>query len=432
MCLDAGEASLQATIVNMAQDYVSGSNNINLLLPNGQFGTRLQNGKDAASPRYIFTELSPLTPLLVVPDDAPLLRYLTEDGVPIEPQYYVPVLPLILCNGTEGIGSGFSTSVPSHDPRAVAAAVLRLMDGEEPGELVPWYRGHQGAVERTGDRVFTSHGVWRKTGEDTVEVSELPVGKSTDAYKEFLEGAVIDGAAEARAKRKQFLAGYENYSTDAAVRFVVRWPKGKLCEETAEAELHLTSTLTTSNMHLFDAAGRMHKYADTREILEAFCAVRLALYGRRRAYLLKKLQRELDVLCTRARFVDAIMAGTLDIFRKSKDAVDGMLEAGGYRRFSAAPDLLADDPDAGGDYAFLTDMKIHSFTAERIEALQAQAAKKGAELEEVRALSEKDMWRRDLRALVEAYGQSLAEFEARAAADRSAEPQKASKRRRRA
>ena len=47
-CYHHGEASLNGTIVGMAQNFV-GSNNINLLSPNGQFGTRLQGGKDSAS-----------------------------------------------------------------------------------------------------------------------------------------------------------------------------------------------------------------------------------------------------------------------------------------------------------------------------------------------------------------------------------------------
>lgn len=44
------------TIVRLAQDFV-GSNNLNLLLPLGQFGTRLAGGEDAASARYIYTSL---------------------------------------------------------------------------------------------------------------------------------------------------------------------------------------------------------------------------------------------------------------------------------------------------------------------------------------------------------------------------------------
>ena len=86
-----GEASLNGAIVGMAQDYV-GSNNINLLQPNGQFGTRLQGGKDSASPRYIHTCLSPWTNSVYSRDDIPILNYLDDDGTPVEPTYYLSLI----------------------------------------------------------------------------------------------------------------------------------------------------------------------------------------------------------------------------------------------------------------------------------------------------------------------------------------------------
>ena len=102
-----GEQSLTMTIVNLAQDYV-GSNNLNLLLPNGQYGTRDQGGKDHASARYIFTEPAPITRTIFHPADDPLLDYLKEDNDTIEPEWYMPVIPLLLINGAEGIGTGLS------------------------------------------------------------------------------------------------------------------------------------------------------------------------------------------------------------------------------------------------------------------------------------------------------------------------------------
>ena len=102
-----GEQSLTMTIVNLAQDYV-GSNNLNLLLPNGQYGTRDQGGKDHASARYIFTEPAPITRTIFHPADDPLHNYLREDNDPIEPEWYMPVIPLVLINGAEGIGTGLS------------------------------------------------------------------------------------------------------------------------------------------------------------------------------------------------------------------------------------------------------------------------------------------------------------------------------------
>ncbi|RNA39637.1 DNA topoisomerase 2-alpha-like, partial [Brachionus plicatilis] len=93
-----GEQSLMGTIINLAQNFV-GSNNINLLLPIGQFGTRLHGGKDAASPRYIFTNLSPLTRFIFNPKDDPLFNYLNDDGQTVEPEFYCPILPMVLVNG---------------------------------------------------------------------------------------------------------------------------------------------------------------------------------------------------------------------------------------------------------------------------------------------------------------------------------------------
>jgi DNA topoisomerase-2 len=88
-----GEASLTGTIIGMAQNFV-GSNNVNLLTPSGQFGTRRMGGKDAASPRYVFTKLENIARKIFHPDDDPLLNYLNDDGLTIEPDFYMPVIPM--------------------------------------------------------------------------------------------------------------------------------------------------------------------------------------------------------------------------------------------------------------------------------------------------------------------------------------------------
>ena len=142
------------TIVNLAQNYV-GSNNINLLLPLGQFGTRLHGGKDAASSRYtpsllsllspshhhslyryIFTMLSPLARRLFIPSDENLLVFQKDDNIRIEPEWYCPIIPTVLINGCEGIGTGYSTTVPNYNPREIVANIKRLMSGLEPIPMV--------------------------------------------------------------------------------------------------------------------------------------------------------------------------------------------------------------------------------------------------------------------------------------------------------
>jgi len=194
-----GEASLHATIVNMAQNFV-GSNNVPLLEPIGQFGTRLQGGKDAASPRYIYTQLSPVARLLFPEADDPLLEWLEDDGDRIEPQFYVPIIPFALINGARGIGTGWSTAIPPHHPVEVVDAVkARILQGENNNNnaadkpLMPWFRGFQGNVKRS------TRGVYRFEGNVShnrlkININELPPRVWTQQYKETLASMVQDGS----------------------------------------------------------------------------------------------------------------------------------------------------------------------------------------------------------------------------------------------
>ena len=100
-----GEVSLAATIINLAQTFV-GSNNVNLLHPAGQYGTRATGGKDHAAPRYISTMPTPMSRAFFHPADDNLLKVQKDDDALIEPEWYMPVVPLVLVNGAEGIGTG--------------------------------------------------------------------------------------------------------------------------------------------------------------------------------------------------------------------------------------------------------------------------------------------------------------------------------------
>jgi DNA topoisomerase II len=140
-----GEQSLQGTIVNMAQNFV-GSNNINLLTPSGQFGTRRMGGKDSASARYIFTKLEPITRTIYHQDDMELLAYKSDDGVSIEPEFYMPVIPMVLVNGAEGIGTGWSSNVCNYNPREIVRNLRSKIAGEPMQQMDPWYNGFSGKV----------------------------------------------------------------------------------------------------------------------------------------------------------------------------------------------------------------------------------------------------------------------------------------------
>ena len=219
-----GESALMGTIINLAQNYV-GSNNINLLQPCGQFGTRLQGGKDSASPRYIFTCLSPLARVIFNPHDDPLLSYQHDDNLRIEPTWYIPIVPMVLVNGALGIGTGWSTNIPTYNPLDIVNNLLRLLDGEKPTRMKPWFRNFTGHVKSGGNSSkWVTHGTIKKINKNTVEISELPVGTWTQNYKV----SVLDPMLYKSDKKPASVVGYTEHHTDDTVRFVVSMPRSVL------------------------------------------------------------------------------------------------------------------------------------------------------------------------------------------------------------
>lgn len=189
-----GEQSLAATIINLAQNFV-GSNNLNLLDPSGQYGTRDQGGKDHAAPRYIFTQPMPLARIIFNHSDDPLLNKQKDDNNVIEPEFYVPIVPMVLINGAEGIGTGWSTTIPCYNPVDIVTNLRRLMNGEEVVPMTPWWRGFKGEIKQNGKNRYDVTGVVRKVNDTTVEILELPIGKWTQTYKTELE-TMISGDKE--------------------------------------------------------------------------------------------------------------------------------------------------------------------------------------------------------------------------------------------
>jgi len=413
-----GENSLNSTIVGLAQNF-PGSNNINALVPQGQFGTRLQGGKDAASPRYIFTRLAHIARSLFHPEDDPLLSYLNEEGQTIEPEYYVPVLPLVLVNGADGIGTGWSTSIPNYNPRDIVVNLMRMLDGEECGPLQPWYSGYRGKIEETissrGLRSYTVSGIINQLDETTLEITELPLKKWTQDYKEFLEEL-----AKPEGKKEPFIVDYKEHHTDTSVHFVINMTPEKM-KEALDVGLYskfkLVSKISITNMMLFDSTGTIKKYDGPEDVVKEFFGVRLELYKKRKAHLLKVAEAELLRISNKARFILAVVDGSLVLANRKKADIIADLEGAGYSKLSATQkkspvqQQLAEDADADAveaavgavSYDYLLNMSLSSLTLEKVEALKKQEAECREEVEVLQATTEAQMWRDDLEAFLEAY-----------------------------
>ena len=398
-----GEASLNAAIVGMGQNFV-GSNNINLLVPSGQFGTRLQGGKDSASERYIFTYLNTITRKLFPVLDDPILQYLNDDGLSVEPVYYAPIIPMILVNGAKGIGTGFSTDITPHDPVTIINYLRAKLNGNSFNEeFVPYYEGFDGTVTKIGTSKYLLKGKYESLGGDKIRVTELPVGYWTDDFKSHLE-SLLDTTDSNGKKVVPKIKDYDDMSKDTNVDFTIQFPKGKLSEleaSTSEYEcngvhklLKLTSTVSTNNMHLFDYDDKLKKYNKIEDIIEDYFHKRIELYDERKKHMILEIEKELIIMSNKAKYIQEVLKGSIDLRRKSKEVIDEMLEAKGY-------DKLGTDMD----YKYLVRMPMDSVSQENVEKIMNELNKKEQELEIVRSTTIQQMWLNELNDLEKAYNQ---------------------------
>lgn len=384
-----GEASLNSTIVGMAQNYV-GSNNINLLTPNGQFGTRLLGGKDAASPRYIFTQLAAATELIFRQEDAPLYQYLEDDGQSIEPAYYMPILPMILVNGANGIGTGWSTTIPSYNPKDIIENIKRMLAGGAPIEMMPWFKGFDGSVVASEQGKYNIEGKWEWKTASTLHISELPIGTWTNNYKEFLEKWQEDTG---KYKSGQILNIKSNH-TDTKVSFTIKL--SPQFAETLRADndklkktFKLVATTSTGNMHAFGTDCKMKRYTNALSILSEFFAERLRLYSARKNHQLKVLQEMITKLAAKIKFLTAVVSGQISFKGKNKQELVQELASKGY-------------PKDARSYDYLLGMPLWNMTHDKINALTSEHQQIKQQLNTLSKMTTQQIWNNDLDQLFDA------------------------------
>ncbi|KAJ0003730.1 hypothetical protein NQD34_008828 [Periophthalmus magnuspinnatus] len=413
-----GEQALMMTIVNLAQNFV-GSNNINILQPLGQFGTRINGGKDAASPRYIFTMLSPLAKLLFPAVDSNLLKFLFDDNQKVEPEWYIPILPLVLVNGAEGIGTGWACRIPNYDPREIVNNINRMLNHQDPLPMLPSYKGFKGIIHELGQNQYLVSGEVSVIDKNTIEITELPIRTWTQAYKE----TVLEPMVQGTEKTPALINDYKEYHTDTTVKFVVRMSEEKLAQAEA-AGLHkvfkLQSSLTCNSMVLFDHMGCLKRYESVNDILKEFFELRLHYYKLRKDWQLGSLGAESAKLSNQARFVLEKIEGKISIENKTKRELIRMLVQKGYESDPVAAwtkaqekfheeDEDSSDSDSsidsgsssGPNFNYILNMPLWCLTKEKVDELLKQRDQKRGKLHELQKKSPEDLWKEDLAVFVE-------------------------------
>ena len=362
-----GVSSLEGTIVGLANDYV-GTNNINLFVPSGQFGSRLT--KESAASRYIFTKLHENFRRLFKKEDDLILEHHFTNGEKIEPKQFIPLLPIVLLNGAQGTGTGHACVILNYNPNDVKQAVLDTLAGKKVKPLVPWYRGFTGTIARNEAQTVIT-GKLQVVNTTTIKITELPVGVYLDSYKATLEKLIDNG----------FIKDYEDNSTEAGFDFVVNCPRSTtmLDEATLYQKFKLISR-DTENLTLWDTDGVLKRYDNVEQIIAEFVEWRVGKYEVRRQKLIELTKDEIAWLSEKIRFINFYLKNHQKFRNTAKKELIELLLENKFERYS---ELLS--------------MPIWALTKEKIEELEATLQYAKDRLAELEADTASKMYQRELK-----------------------------------
>jgi DNA topoisomerase-2 len=368
-----GDRSMYDAITYMGQTF---KNSLPLLEGYGQYGSL--RVPSAGAPRYIGTKLSKNFRLLY--KDFELLENRIEEGYVVEPNFFLPIVPTLLLNGSPGIAVGYSTNILNRNPVEVVDACIAHLNGKKPKELKPWLAEFGGTYTRDKENKnkWLISGVYKVLNTTTVRVTDLPPSITFEKYEEYLD-SLVD---------KKVIVDYDNNSS-SVVDYVVKFTRTALKEliesNKLESVLHINSS-ETENVVTLDENGRLLQFDKAEDIVPYFCDYRLTWYDKRKKYLIGVLEKELMVLTNKARFVKSIIDKKLKVNNVPKKEICDWLEANKFDKVS-------------NSFDYLINMPIYSLTKERYAELIKERDSKKVELEEMRKKVPSDMYLDDLKSL---------------------------------
>jgi DNA topoisomerase II len=367
-----GIGSMQSTLVGLACNY-PGSNNMNLFLPEGQFGSRLT--ADSAAARYIETKLSPYFRALFPKADDAILEHHETDGEKIEPKTFAPILPMPLINGAMGTGTGHACLILAYNPTQVRDACLRVLDGKKlkTGALVPWYKDFNGTIQRnpeTGQVVIT--GKLEVVNSTTIKITELPIGTYLDDYKDVLH----------KLEEKGIVRDYDIGKTDEKhFDFTVQVPRSTTAMDGAELMTKFRMFYRdTENYTLWNENGVLERFNSVEHIIERFVGWRLGMYEKRRQKLIADTTENIRWISEKLRFILFYLDNVMAFKNKKKDDLIALLLKHEFV-----------------DYDKLLQMPIWTLTRDKIEELKNEIGESKAYLKTLKDDTATEMYRRELK-----------------------------------
>lgn len=364
-----GSAGLIGVSAGLAQNF-AGSNNINLLEPNGQFGSRLDPTPGAG--RYIFTMLSKSFRQIFKKEDDPILNHLYSEDLKIEPDTYLPILPMILVNGSSGTGTGYASNIFQYNPEELKQNILLYLSKKKMKDLTPWFKGFTGKVYRN-DKQTVIEGKYEIESSTSIRITELPIGVYQDAYKEIL----------LKLQDQEIIKSFSDSSTEDGFDIEITCPRTTTYLD--HDELMKTFKLISRDTENFTAwghDGKMKSFDSPNEIIEYFVDFRLKKYEERRLKQIEILKEELDWSNEKLKFVKFYIANAKDFAKQGKKELFELLANNGFIQIDR-----------------LLSLKIYTLTKDSIVQLEKDIADLKTKILVLQQDNAKDMYVRELKEL---------------------------------
>ena len=412
-----GGAALLETITKMAQGFV-GRNNIPLFVNDGEFGTRSGvkgPGGDHAASRYISTMEEDVSRCVFSSLDDDLLVRLYEDNDLVEYDFYMPVVPMLLINGSEGIGCGWSTTIPNYNPLDLVEWIREWINGNEKEleKLKPWYRGFKGDISLIKDKItdeviaWSSRGILEKgeTG-NAWHIRELPVGVWTkQPFEEWLT-YLYDGTMPKDKKWKKSSGGYIkkilDYSGANHVHYEIEPSKDFIPDMDTPSNLGIMqSRESLKNMIAIDEHNYPHRFSSPEEYMYIFCPKRLEYYEKRKNHMLRLWNIDLKKSTNKYIFVKGVVDKKLNLYR-SDEELNKILSEKPWK-FDKIENASSKEPS----YDYLLSMQMRSMTIAKLEELNKEKEKINIQIHALNSKNAKDLWEEDLKKFENAYAKFL-------------------------
>ena len=368
-----GNTSLESSMVGMAQKF---KNSLPLLEGIGQFGSL--RSPAAGAPRYISAKLHPNFRLLY--QDFELLDNKIEEGEKIEPEYFLPIVPTVILNGTSGIAVGFATNILNRNPMDVVNACISEVNGKRMKTLTPWVQEFGGTFTRDTEnpKTWKISGSYEVVNSNTIKITSIPPNYTYERYEEILNLLMEKG----------IITSYDDNSSET-IEYVLKFKRAILKDLISKNRLERVlrlNTQETENLTTIDENGELKIFNKAEEIVQHFVQVRLGWYQTRKDYLIDKTEKQLALVTNKARFIKDIIEVKLIVNNVPKEKIINYLKTNDY-------------DTVHGSYDYLLSMAIHSLTKERYEKLLEEKEGCIIALKTLKAAEIKEMYLTDLKKL---------------------------------